>query len=1085
MKKLRRVGMAAAVATVAAGLPMAAGSAAPASPQTIQGTVSGPDGAIAGATVAVTGSSGRFATLTDASGVYSLIVEAGTGYRVAAQAPGFAVAAQTTAISAATTLNLTLTGSGSKFESLPVFGGQIAEVIAGASTGEFYAVTSVIPQLFRTLDYGGTWAPVTVGNDDVAGIDARQNVCGAGFSATGGDAGEVAALVGNKAYVSADFGVTFSTISLPNGVNAQCGQSSLFWGDAAGTSVLLAKIGNQTYVADTTATSPAFVDMTTDYVASTNDVVAVANATDGPMVAVLAAGDVTVRLLTASATAPGAVTVVPSGIGGAAGLVFGGASSATGIPSALFVGNAAGDIEAFAADGGSDSYNGPAAGSVAGCQFTGVGRMPRSASVTDAMATFGQNCFVRTDFTTVAGSQTSAAGAFDAEYAVSGANRVVIAPQGDRGVVKAASTFASTGGGNIAGEPNPPAVGPGNYPNASAGTGPTSGGVAVNGISVPVTKDADLGPLGGSQVATILSTSGGGLSLASTDGGATQVVTVQKGGEAASWSSGSAAGSSWLAYGYTGAGDWLAVRRNWTAATAPISGPNVSVNQAALSEGGFTPDGIYALIGADGTDTVFAGTKANGPTGGTLARISLGGTSGAETAGVAAVTRVAGAVNSLAYCPAGSAASVADVVIAGLGDSGSVVRVASASTATSMAGSPATFTPALTRPVNDVDIECSTGVVWAGTGSNGGGPQGALYKSTDGGVTFQAIGALSGNVTTVAVDPSTAGRVVVGMNSEGFIRESVDGGVTWVLRNDPNNGGKSFMSEGIGDIDLAPAVTLSGFSSAAYVAAAVAVSGGEAVVASGAGVQAAQLGTVPGGGSTPTTRPAQGYALLGADGAVYAYGTSYRGGANSLRRSDFADVAMTPDGNGYWLVTAKGETFAYGSATSYGNAPAGNTIVELMAAPDGLGYWMVSDRGAVFGFGSAQYYGGANALPLVRPVVAGAPTPSGKGYWLFAGDGGVFAYGDAAFYGSAANLPLVKPIVAVTSTSTGRGYWLFAADGGVFAYGDATFYGSAANLPLVRPMEQALVELAGGVAGQLGAEVDGARALHAASCSLQ
>jgi glucose/arabinose dehydrogenase len=108
--------------------------------------------------------------------------------------------------------------------------------------------------------------------------------------------------------------------------------------------------------------------------------------------------------------------------------------------------------------------------------------------------------------------------------------------------------------------------------------------------------------------------------------------------------------------------------------------------------------------------------------------------------------------------------------------------------------------------------------------------------------------------------------------------------------------------------------------------------------------------------------------------------------------------------------------------------------------------------GGVFTYGDAGFFGSAGGLPLVQPIVGGAPTPSGRGYWLFAADGGVFTYGDAGFFGSAGGLPLVQPVVGGTSSPTGQGYWLVAADGGVFTYGDAGFHGSAAALPLVAPI---------------------------------
>ncbi len=119
------------------------------------------------------------------------------------------------------------------------------------------------------------------------------------------------------------------------------------------------------------------------------------------------------------------------------------------------------------------------------------------------------------------------------------------------------------------------------------------------------------------------------------------------------------------------------------------------------------------------------------------------------------------------------------------------------------------------------------------------------------------------------------------------------------------------------------------------------------------------------------------------------------------------------------------------------------SVVAVASTPDGQGFWRVTATGDVLGAGDARSYGGTEKLARSHPIVGIAGTPDGHGYWLAAADGGVFTFGDATFHGSAGNIALRAPVVGVAAT--GRGYMLLAADGGVLTFGDATFYGSAAG----------------------------------------
>jgi hypothetical protein len=166
-------------------------------------------------------------------------------------------------------------------------------------------------------------------------------------------------------------------------------------------------------------------------------------------------------------------------------------------------------------------------------------------------------------------------------------------------------------------------------------------------------------------------------------------------------------------------------------------------------------------------------------------------------------------------------------------------------------------------------------------------------------------------------------------------------------------------------------------------------------------------------------------------------------------------TASTPDGTGYWTVTAAGVVTAHGTAHKYGDASGvklAAPVVGIVGTPTGKGYWLVGADGGVFNYGDAGFHGSAARVHLAQPVVAIAATHDGNGYWLAGGDGGVFNYGDAAFHGSAARVHLVAPVVDIEPTSDSGGYWMAGGDGGVFNYGDAAFHGSIAGRHLAAPM---------------------------------
>ena len=174
-----------------------------------------------------------------------------------------------------------------------------------------------------------------------------------------------------------------------------------------------------------------------------------------------------------------------------------------------------------------------------------------------------------------------------------------------------------------------------------------------------------------------------------------------------------------------------------------------------------------------------------------------------------------------------------------------------------------------------------------------------------------------------------------------------------------------------------------------------------------------------------------------------------------LHTGPVTGMAASPDGGGYWEVTAGGGVVPFGDAPFFGSM-AGHAlngpVVGVVSTPDGGGAWLVASDGGVFAFGDATFHGSLGGRHLDAPVVGMAATPDGGGYWLVASDGGVFAFGDAHFSGSMAGRPLNAPAVGIAADPTGAGYWLVASDGGVFAFGSARYAGSLAGHPLNGPV---------------------------------
>src|SRR4051812_21939613 len=76
--------------------------------------------------------------------------------------------------------------------------------------------------------------------------------------------------------------------------------------------------------------------------------------------------------------------------------------------------------------------------------------------------------------------------------------------------------------------------------------------------------------------------------------------------------------------------------------------------------------------------------------------------------------------------------------------------------------------------------------------------------------------------------------------------------------------------------------------------------------------------------------------------------------------------ASAATGQGYWFVGADGGVFAYGSSVSKGSTGGSvpDPVTAIAATSDGEGYWLTSSTGTVYIFGNAPFYGSAANLVL-------------------------------------------------------------------------------------------------------------------------
>jgi len=769
-------------------------SAQPALASTLTGHVTAAGQPIAGAFVAATGASGHAGAVSDSGGAFSLTLPDGT-YRLVANAPGFAAAtADGVVVSGASSHDLALTASGAKLAPLPLFGGGGGAVAADRAAGVLYATGGNVGDLYRSVDWGGTWTQVTVARDDAA--NGLSKLANPGGVVTSGFPGEVAASLnhGSGVFYSTDYGVTWrqvanSAISSPNSL-------PILWGHAGSRSVLLMRTATNTYVADMTAANPSFVEMTAPY-APAGQAIAVGDGADQPWLATVdSSGHLSVYPLLAQTTAPEPAQTLAGFPVNPVAVAIGGASASSAPPAGVVVASTT-QVTMTVKEPAEAKYPEPAAAAAISRCLPPPGGATGSAQVTpNAGGPYGaawvDGCWVQDSGGTVeaqqlGGSSVAIDAGYDATKSSAGTDAVVLlGGAGGRGAPKLAAT--------VGGFPVPvitPTV------EAKPGTDPSSAGIAVNGITAANVKETTFGPAGVAQVASAMDAGG----AASEDGGASFHLATYDFSWSVAWWQG--ASGSWLLYGLSGnpnlpESNTVTGFLNWTSSTPPVGGNLPGGGNVSGSSGpglGLPAGpGIYPTVrdmaGVPGQDTAFmdlaSGNAFNPSATAVVRRVSVG-----PGPSFSNLTPIGGGVitkpGKLAYCPSvGSASSLQDVLLvtANNESGGAIYRVTGATgpspAVTKVADLPGIFgfgSPALRA-------DCASGTVLAASGA----PNAGLLKSTDGGQTFATVAITTRDVIrAIAMAPGNPESILVG-DAAGYIQSSADGGQSWEVTNDPTTG---------------------------------------------------------------------------------------------------------------------------------------------------------------------------------------------------------------------------------------------------------------------------------------------------------
>jgi GH43 family beta-xylosidase len=186
--------------------------------------------------------------------------------------------------------------------------------------------------------------------------------------------------------------------------------------------------------------------------------------------------------------------------------------------------------------------------------------------------------------------------------------------------------------------------------------------------------------------------------------------------------------------------------------------------------------------------------------------------------------------------------------------------------------------------------------------------------------------------------------------------------------------------------------------------------------------------------------PLRGYYVLTADGTVWAEGGALDFGSSRLPTDDARAMAVMPDGLGYIVLGADGQTYRYGTAKLLPTDPSifwkGADVARSIAVtPSGHGYAILDDLGVVHPVGDAPP--APAAAPARSDVARGlAIDPSDGGYAILDANGGVTVSGDVSPALSRGPIG-VYPSVGIVMAGSGAGYATIDTNGDIRVVGDA------------------------------------------------
>lgn len=221
----------------------------------------------------------------------------------------------------------------------------------------------------------------------------------------------------------------------------------------------------------------------------------------------------------------------------------------------------------------------------------------------------------------------------------------------------------------------------------------------------------------------------------------------------------------------------------------------------------------------------------------------------------------------------------------------------------------------------------------------------------------------------------------------------------------------------------------------------------------------------------PARPNAEGYITVSHLGQIDAFGDLRRkslSGGNPATSAEVFWIALTSDGEGYWVFRGDGSVTCYGTAGFYGSPkdlgigttggrhPRGGYWQAICPTSTNLGYWCIAVDGRIRAFGDAVAEGFPSTVPgftfSTSVFISGANSLVGSNGVLVAStDGTVYALGTATHYGNWTKTTLSpgenggEALSTVVPNLAGDGYWLMSTKGVVQERGAAAFFGQVAT----------------------------------------